>query len=157
MKQLLVFMLFVGIFQNDLIAQKQSKLKKKEAVIYQPIAALFDGMREGNATKASDAFIEEATLQSYFKNKKGETVIHTESISNFIKAIGQPHDEIWDERIYKIKVHEMGKLAQVITEYQFYVGDKFSHCGVNAFNLVKINGQWKIAQIIDTRRVKGCK
>jgi hypothetical protein len=35
--------------------------------------------------------------------------------------------------------------------YQFYIGDKFSHCGVNSFQLVKLQGQWKIQYLIDTQ------
>ena len=42
------------------------------------------------------------------------------------------------------------------TPYKFYVGEKFSHCGVNSFQLVKIRGEWKIQYIIDTRRRQNC-
>ena len=49
-----------------------------------------------------------------------------------------------------------GALASVWTPYKFYSGATFSHCGANSFQLVKIDGAWKIQYIIDTRR-KGCK
>jgi hypothetical protein len=47
-------------------------------------------------------------------------------------------------------------LAMVWAPYKFYVGEKFSHCGVDCFQLVKLNGQWKIQYLIDTRRRQGC-
>ncbi|HUH33176.1 MAG TPA: hypothetical protein VLZ28_04430, partial [Daejeonella sp.] len=47
-------------------------------------------------------------------------------------------------------------LASVWTSYQFYIGDKFSHCGVNSFQLVKGKEGWKIVYLIDTRRKENC-
>jgi hypothetical protein len=36
---------------------------------------------------------------------------------------------------YEVQIDD--NLAAVWTEYEFYVGKNFSHCGVNAFQLVK--------------------
>jgi hypothetical protein len=41
-------------------------------------------------------------------------------------------------------------------EYTFYVGDQMSHCGVNAFQLMKTTEGWKIIGITDTRRKDNC-
>jgi len=49
-----------------------------------------------------------------------------------------------------------GPLAIVWTPYKFYFNGKFSHCGVNSFQLVRFNGVWKIQYLIDTRRRAGC-
>lgn len=40
--------------------------------------------------------------------------------------------------------------------FEFYIGDKFSHCGVNSFQLVKKDGDWKIFFIVDTSRQSNC-
>lgn len=40
--------------------------------------------------------------------------------------------------------------------YQFYYKGKFSHCGADSFQLVRINGKWKIQYLVDTRRSQGC-
>jgi hypothetical protein len=47
-------------------------------------------------------------------------------------------------------------MAAIWTEYSFYLGDKFSHCGVNSFQLFKDETGWKIIYIVDTRRKEGC-
>jgi hypothetical protein len=36
------------------------------------------------------------------------------------------------------------------------VGDRFSHCGVDAFTLAKEDDAWKIVALTDTRRRQGC-
>ena len=40
--------------------------------------------------------------------------------------------------------------------FAFYLDDKFSHCGVDAFQLFKGNTGWEIFQLTDTRKKEGC-
>ena len=40
--------------------------------------------------------------------------------------------------------------------YAFQVEGVPSHCGVNAFQLVKGSEGWQIPQVTDTRRREGC-
>jgi len=42
-------------------------------------------------------------------------------------------------------VEVSGDWAMVWGRYVFWVNDKISHCGINQFNLVRIDGTWKIA------------
>jgi hypothetical protein len=43
-----------------------------------------------------------------------------------------------------------GDLAIVAGRYTFYVGEKFSHCGTNTFNLVRTESGWRIANAAST-------
>ena len=43
-----------------------------------------------------------------------------------------------------------GDLAIVSGRYTFYVGEKFSHCGLNTFNLVRTETGWQIANAAST-------
>ena len=49
------------------------------------------------------------------------------------------------EEMYDPKVETHGDWAMVWGRYVFWVDDKISHCGINQFNLVRIDGAWKIA------------
>jgi len=120
------------------------------------IKTMFEYMRKGDATLMPALFEDEATLESVSFNKEGETMSRQSSISKFIEAVGQPHDEVWDERIHSYDINIDGPLAIAWTPYSFYVGDKFSHCGVNVFTFIKSDGVWKIRQMRDTRRKTGC-
>jgi hypothetical protein len=64
--------------------------------------------------------------------------------------------QVWDERLGATTVHVDGPLAVVWAEYSFYAGTKFSHCGVNAFQLVKTADGWRILALTDTRQRTGC-
>jgi hypothetical protein len=61
-----------------------------------------------------------------------------------------------DEQIVFETVKVDDDLAMVWTPYRFIFNGKFSHCGVNSFTLVKLNGEWKINYVIDTRRKEKC-
>ena len=118
---------------------------------------LFTGMRTGDSSLVSQSFTTDATLQSVSTAPDGKTKIGKDTIASFVKAVGAPHQEVWDERIYDLKIQVDGPMATVWAPYKFYLGEKFSHCGVNAFTLIKTQSGWKIASITDTRRKDECK
>jgi len=49
-----------------------------------------------------------------------------------------------------------GDVAQVWAYYTFHRNQQFSHCGVDAFMLLKVGTEWKITQLADSRRTEGC-
>lgn len=122
----------------------------------QVVDKLFDGMRNGDSTAVRSVFTKQCTLTSISKNAADSTVAHKGTVDSFVKAVGTPHKDKWDERIYEVKVSIDGPMAVVWAPYKFYLGDKFSHCGVNVFNLIKTNTGWKINDITDTRRKDAC-
>jgi hypothetical protein len=150
MKGLVIFALFLLGFATNTFAQSD-----EESAIKKTINNLFTGMKTGDSTSTRTAFAPAAIMQT-ITNKEGKTGIRTESVNDFIKFIGTPHQEKYDERIVFTKILIDGPLASVWTDYKFYLGEKFSHCGVNSFQLVKGDKGWQIVYIIDTRRKEGC-
>jgi hypothetical protein len=69
----------------------------------------------------------------------------------------RPQEQKWDERLLGYNVQIDGSIAHVWTPYEFWFNDTFSHCGANAFTLVKTDTGWKIIHIIDSRRKNSCK
>lgn len=120
------------------------------------IESLFKAMYDGDSTLAKSVFAEDAILQSVYVDKEGNPSVKTGALDQFINAIGSPHDKVWDERISNLKVQIDANLAQAWMDYSFFIGDGFSHCGVNAMHMVKTNGEWKLLHIIDTRRKSDC-
>ena len=117
---------------------------------------MFDGMKKSDTALIRSAFSSGAILQTIGRNKEGKTVVRTDAVDSFIVSIAKPHTDIYDERISFETIKIDGDLAIAWTPYKFYVGEKFSHCGVNSFQLVRLNGTWKIQYLIDTRRRQGC-
>ncbi len=124
--------------------------------VKQTINTLFDGMRKGDSTMLRVAFAKEMILQSISTGKDGQAVISTDNANDFVKVIGTPHASVYDERITFGDIKIDGSLATVWAPYKFYLGNKFSHCGVDVFSLMKTPAGWKIIYIVDTRRKDNC-
>ncbi|MGC3944027.1 MAG: nuclear transport factor 2 family protein [Chryseolinea sp.] len=128
-----------------------------EQQIKDVIAQLFKGMELGDSAMAGKCFMPQVTVATVKTTREGQLVLTREGgIAGFLKAIGTPHPEKWYEETWNIRVTSDGALAQVWCDYAFYLGNKFSHCGVDAFQLFKDKGTWKIFHLADTRRSAGC-
>ena len=147
---LLIFLSLLGS-----VASAQTKDSEKTESVKKVINQLFDGMRKGDSAMVSSTFSTGMIMQS-ISNRNGETTLKIDKPDGFLKAVGTPHTEVWDERIKFDQVLIDDNLASVWTSYQFYLGDKFSHCGVNSFQLAKQESGWKIVYLIDTRRKDNC-
>ena len=152
-KNLFSFILFFLIAIGS-TAQKDALNDKED--VHQAIITMFDGMREGDSAKVSNVFKKDVRMFSSYRKNTGESVLHEGKLSEFLKAIGTAHDEIWDEKIYNTTIQIDGDIAQVWTDYSFYIGKTFSHCGVDAFQLVRENSKWLIINLMDTRRKEDC-
>jgi len=129
---------------------------QEEEGVKAAVNRLFDGMRKSDTAMIRSAFAPEAILHTIVKNKEGGVMVRAEAIDKFIESIARPRTEVLDERIEFASIKIDGELASVWTPYKFYFGSAFSHCGVNSFQLVKIDGSWKIQYLIDTRRKQPC-
>ena len=147
-----IFLLIVPL--SPAFAQSEAERE----VVMKPVKMLFEGMLNGDSTLARSAFEKKVTSARISTDKEGKPFIRNESsIDGFIKAIGTPHTEKWNEMIWDEKILIDGNLAQVWTNYAFYLGKKFSHCGVDAFHLVKgADGNWRIFHLADTHQKEGC-
>ncbi len=135
----------------------KSMAQDDETAIKTVINNMFDGMRKTDSVLIRSAFAPKAILQTIAKTKEGKISVRSEVLDSFIIAVTRPHKEVYDERIIFDLVKVDAELAIAWTPYQFFIDEKFSHCGVNSFQLVKIEGQWKIQYLIDTRRRQDCK
>ncbi len=144
MKVLAVFFILMSSF-----IQAQTS---EENLIKTAVNSLFDGMRTSDSVKINQAFSKTAILQTI--KKDGE--VKNENVKAFIASISKVQKGALDERITFSNILIDGNLASVWTPYEFYYQGKFSHCGVNSFQLVKTDNVWKIQYIIDTRRQDNC-
>lgn len=120
------------------------------------VTHFFEGMRTSDSVRIKNSLSPTAVFQTIIQRKDGSTDVETENIADFITAVTKPHPQVYDERITFDTIKIDSTLATVWAPYKFYVGDTFSHCGVDAFQLVKLGGDWKIQYIIDTRRKEAC-
>ena len=139
-----IFFLLISSFS---FAQNTS-----EKEIIKPIENLFQAMKSADSLGVKNAFSGSAIMQTFGKNQE----IRTDKVEDFAKQVGSSKVGDLDERFTISKILVDGNMASVWVPYQFYYKGNFSHCGVNSFQLAKINNEWKIQYIIDTRRKDNC-
>lgn len=127
-----------------------------EAAVRAVVTRLFDGMRAGNGAVFAEVFTPDARLQTAAVRRDGTPVLGSMPVDSFAAMVSQPRDFVLDERIDAWDVRIDGPLAVVTVDYSFYAGERFSHCGIDAFQLFKSADGWKIFQLTDTRRTTGC-
>jgi hypothetical protein len=149
MRKILIILIFTIANITAYCQQTETDAVKKT------VNTMFDAMRKGDSTLLKSVFSKDMILQSV-SNKEGKAILSTEKADGFVKAIGSPHTAVYDERITFGDIKIDGDLASVWAPYKFYLGDKFSHCGVDVFQLMKTAEGWKIIYIVDTRRKDNC-
>jgi len=116
-----------------------------------PINTMFDAMREHNGKKLLAQFTPQAILERV--NNKNEVV--GSELNKFAAFVTKTSKHL-DEQIFNIKINESGNLANAWVPFAFYLDGKLSHCGVNSFQLVKLESQWKVRYLMDNSYTGDC-
>ncbi len=66
---------------------------------------------------------------------------------DFAAGIGDP-EQGYVERMWDPRVQVLQNVATVWAPYDFYLKGEFSHCGVDAFQLVLVDGAWKVQSLL---------
>jgi hypothetical protein len=130
--------------------------QKTEDSVKAAVNKLFIAMAMADSVGIIHSFTESGLLQS-ISEKDGKTTVETDKVTEFAHIIGGLQKNDADEQIKFNTIKIDGPLAFVWAPYNFFYKGKFSHCGVDCFQVVRMNGEWKIQYIIDTRRKDGCK
>ena len=138
-----------------LLTPAASRAQSDTAQVMAVVRRLFAGMR------ASDSAMARSTMSSVVRFAEVNTRttparIETDSVTEWLGGVAHSNHR-WDEQIYDVQVRVDGDLAQVWAPYTFYLDRKLSHCGIDAFELLKDAGGWKITQLSDTRRRENCR
>lgn len=83
-------------------------------------------------------------------DNRGEQVVVV-SFDQFLERIVTMSPGSFKEEILSYDYRSATGMVHVFTPYRFFFQGELSHSGVNSFLLVRVNGAWKIAHIIDTR------
>jgi len=119
---------------------------------------LFEAMKAKNFDGIKNLFLPGGQLTALDKPRTGEGFSTTRNFSGdaFAKLISESKGDEFIEKMPEKDVRIYGDAAVVTGRYTFHVGDKFSHCGTNAFHLLKSDGVWKIANATSTLEMTNC-
>ena len=133
-------------------AQQWGGGEDEEAAVLAAVHELWEGMRTGDTTRVRAVLHPDA--RSYSVGiRDGQTLLYQEdSMAGFLTELGTPHEEAWDERVSNEEVRVDGPFATYYADFEFWLGERQSHCGVDAFHLVRTDeAGWQIVVLSDTR------
>ena len=134
-------------------ASAQQGGEAEERAVIGVVKRLFDGMRTRDTVSLNAVFAPDARLLGVGRDGRS---LNVTTPAQFIAAIAGATGPAWNETIHNPEVRIDQNLAVVWTEYDFHLGTQFSHCGIDAFQLLKFADGWKIVSLADTRHREGC-
>ncbi|MBK8151101.1 MAG: nuclear transport factor 2 family protein [Acidobacteria bacterium] len=132
-------------------AQKSDDSKDALAVVNK----MFDEMANHDPAAIAGLWTKDSNLAAVVTRRDGKKQYVSFSGEVFSKNFAEKKGEIKEE-MYAPKVEVDGDIALVYGRYVFFTDGKLSHCGLNAFQLIRTDGVWKIANAVSSMEPNGC-
>lgn len=150
MKKFLILLILWLLVSNGFAQNSKSDDLKN---VSQVPDKLFAAMKAKNFEEIRAIFTPEGQLVAIDKPRDGGNGISKTRVftaESFAKTISEAKGADFIEKMLDKNIKISGDLAVVSGRYTFYVGEKFSHCGTNTFNLIRTENGWKIANAAST-------
>lgn len=117
------------------------------------VQTFFDGMAAQDGAAIAAVTLPGSIYTSIRPAPGGGTKVGRTSVEDFIKNLRPGlHEAMWAPRV----TVRAGIMATVAAPYEFRLEGKTLHCGIDVFDLAKVDGQWKIAAATWTAEADAC-
>lgn len=149
-KVILIVLVLLGV--TSVTAQE-----KEQASVKRVVETFFEGFHKQDSVLMKSVLAREVVLQTTGRNKEGKTQFKNEKINRLITSIVSIPDSVsFEEKLTSWSIQVDRTMANAWVGYEFWLNGQFSHCGINSFQMVNFDGDWKIIYLIDTRGKSGC-
>jgi putative lumazine-binding protein len=118
------------------------------------VQKLFDAIAARDAEMAKQAVLADAQFVSA-RTQDGKVVTRRTTLQQFVENLAKGTNRQL-ERMWNPEVRVQGTIATLWAPYDFYRDGTFSHCGIDAFDLVKTPDGWRIAGGVWSVETTGC-
>ena len=126
-----------------------------ETEVLAAVEQMFDAMRRKDADAYASVLVPEGMAIRVRTDGPAEGRLRFQGNAEDIASFKGNVDR-WDERIWDPTVRVHGPIAVVWAPYDFHINGKFSHCGVDLFELLKVDGKWRLSNASWTVETVGC-
>ena len=139
----------LGLMLSCFLSSAQNE---KENVL-RVVRDFFDTIEKSDSVKFKDMFLPEARF--HIARSEGSKMKYATRLAAvpFFKPPTQYSERMRATGV-KVEVHQ--QIAMAWVPYDFYVDNKFSHCGIDVFTLMKTDTGWKIASLSFSTEKEGC-
>ena len=145
-------LVIILLFSAAIFGQESEKDEVKNV-----IETFFKGFHAQDSILMKSVLAEDVVLQTTGRNPQGKTLFRTEKIEKLVSSITSIPDSVaFEEKLTSWSIQVDRTMANAWVGYEFWLNGQFSHCGINSFQLIDFDGEWKIIYLIDTRGRAGC-
>jgi Putative lumazine-binding len=123
-----------------------------EKEVLAAVQKTFDGMAANDAGKILASMTADARLYGVRANGSAYALPAEQWASRLVSL----KSEFLEHFTTPPAVSIHGAIANVWGPYELLRDGKFSHCGVDSFNLLKTAEGWRVAAVFDTEETTGC-
>lgn len=129
----------------------------ESAAVIATVQAMADAMRTKDTAAFRRLFDPGARFTGMrVRRATGDTILQVLTVTQFADFIARDTRGPWVERLFDPEVRIEGTLATLWAPYDFHFGTTFSHCGVDAVQLLRTREGWKIVSLADTYQASDC-
>lgn len=125
----------------------------EDAAIVAQVERFFGAMRAQDTATLKAILVDDAALTAQRVRPEGVQLRRYVGREWAESVGGQPG---LDERMWDPLVMRRGPMAVVWAPYEFRLNGKTTHCGIDVFDMVKVEGAWRIAHLMWTQEPDGC-
>lgn len=118
--------------------------------VLQAADALFRAMHDRDTAALDTLLHPRAQIVSV-----SERGVNVRTAAEWIPTVARS-TEVLRERMWDTQIEIDGGLATLWAPYDFHRGERFSHCGMDAFQFVHERGAWRLISVAFTARTTGC-
>ena len=119
------------------------------------VQEFFDALAAKDEKRLMATVVPEGRISAQ-RMRDGTMQLRTQGWAEWAKSVAQALESL-EERMHDPKVRVSGSIASVWTYYTFRRNGAFSHCGIDNFDMAKLDGRWKIVNISYTVETEGCR
>ena len=116
---------------------------------------LFGALASKDRADLLGAVVPEGRATSAGTNETGRPEVVSVDWTTFADRLARMTDNL-RERLIDPHVHVEGDIAMIWSRYEFERNGAFSHCGIDHFDLVRIDGRWRVLNLTWTQQYEGC-
>ncbi|MEW5684174.1 MAG: hypothetical protein AB1942_04580 [Pseudomonadota bacterium] len=150
MKRLIAGVALAALFASPAAAATPDA---EQAAIVAQVEAFFAAMKAKDPAAAKALMLEDVTFTAQRTRPDG---VKLGRVPGKTFAEGLTGPDVLDERMWNPVVTRRGAIAVVWAPYEFLLNGKRTHCGIDVFDMVKVEGSWKIAHLMWTQEPDAC-
>lgn len=143
-----------GLFALMMAFAVPAQAGEKEEIL-NVVERFFDALRDRDSEVWDEIMLDDGLVTAHREQADGSWILDAKNNRKQIDRLetdkGYIDERIWDPTVL---VHET--MAVVWAPYDIYADGTLIHCGVDMFELFKIDGQWMINNTSYTAEPEGC-